>query len=528
MKRRDVIKGGLAAASLLASPAILRAADSRVLKFVPQADLSVLDPIFTAYVTRHHALMVYDTLYGLDRNYRAVPQMLEGAVQEQEGRLWRFTLRPGLMFHDGEPVRARDCVASIRRWTMADPIGQMLLQNTQEMTAESDRVFTLRLREPFPLLPDVFAKLSSPVLVMMPERLASQPVTTRLTEVLGSGPFRFKADERVPGARNVYERFAGYKPRESGETSWTAGPKVVHFDRVEWVTMPDVATVASALQRGEVDWWEYAASDLVPLLRRNSAVQIASTSPLGFMPSMQLNHLHAPMDNPAFRRVVLSAVNQADFLTATAGTDSNVWKDGVGIFTPGTPYATQAGMDALVHPDDLAGLKSALAASGYKGEKVVLLGANDLPSIGAWADVANDMLKKIGVNVDYQPSDWGTVLTRRLKREPIDQGGWSLYPTAVDGIEQLTPLTHRFIRGVGPAAPIGWLTSPALETIRNDFIKEDDEGKRKSLSERLQVQALQDVPYIPLGQYQQMTALRKDLVGRLDGVTLFWNLRRSA
>jgi peptide/nickel transport system substrate-binding protein len=528
MRRRDLIKGGLATVGMLAAPALVRASEERELKFVPQADLALLDPISFAYVTRHHALMVFDTLYGIDEKFQPVPQMVEGAAQEDEGWLWRFTLRPGLVFHDGEPVRSQDCIASLRRWAQGDAIGQTFLANLEEMTIESDRVFAIRLKQPFPLLEHVLGKLSTPLPVIMPERLANQPVTARLTEMIGSGPFRFKGDERIPGARNVYERFAGYRPRESGSPSWTAGPKIVHFDRVEWLTMPDIATVAGALQRGEIDWWEYASSDLMPVLRQSGDVRTALTSSLGFVATMALNPLHPPMDNPAFRRVLLSAFNQADFMTAVAGTEKGMWRDGVGLYTPDTPYATNVGMEDLTSSSDVVGLKRALGASGYKGEKVVLMGASDLAIIRSMSDVADDMLRKIGVNVDYQMTDWGTLLTRRQKREPVDQGGWSLYPTAVDGVEQITPLTHRFVRALGPKAPSGWLRSPELESIWNAFVGEPNDDRRKVLAEQLQVRALREVPSIPLGQYMQNTALRKNLVGRLDGATLFWNLRRSS
>jgi ABC-type transport system substrate-binding protein len=118
---------GLAATGLaamgagLALPSVARAAGSGVMKFIPQSDLTVLDPVWTtAYVTRNHALMVFDTLYGIDAAYAAQPQMVAGHSVEQDGRRWRMTLRPGLRFHDGTPVLARDCVASIQRWSKRD------------------------------------------------------------------------------------------------------------------------------------------------------------------------------------------------------------------------------------------------------------------------------------------------------------------------------------------------------------------------------------------------------------------------
>ena len=253
MRRRTF----LAASALgLAAPAVGRAQDSRVLRFIPQADLTVLDPMWTtAYVTRNHAFMVYDTLFGQDSQYRPSPQMLEGFTTGDDGKTWTLTLRPGLLFHDNEPVRARDCVASLERWGKRDAFGSALMAATDELVAKDDRTLVFRLKKPFPLLPAALAKTPLFMPAIMPERIARTDPFTQVTEMIGSGPFRFKADERVPGARVVYEKFAGYKPREDGPTDWTSGPKVVHFDRVEWTTIPDPTTAAQALINGEQDWW---------------------------------------------------------------------------------------------------------------------------------------------------------------------------------------------------------------------------------------------------------------------------------
>ena len=234
MRRRTFLGTSLAASAAgLTTPAALRAQNSRVLRFIPQADLTVLDPMWTtAYVTRNHAFMVYDTLFGQDSAYRPSPQMLEGFTTEDDGKTWTLTLRPGLLFHDNEPVRARDCVASLQRWGKRDAFGGALMAATDELLAKDDRTLVFRLKKPFALLPSALAKTPLYMPAIMPERIAKTDPFTQVTEMIGSGPFRFKADERVPGARVVYEKFARYKPRETGATDWTSGPKIVHFDRV--------------------------------------------------------------------------------------------------------------------------------------------------------------------------------------------------------------------------------------------------------------------------------------------------------
>ena len=147
MLRRTLLTG---AGALLAAPALAQPAAARLLRYVPQTDLTVLDPVFTtAYVTRHHALMVYDQLYGLDAQLRPQPQMVEAHEVEADGLTWRFRLRDGLRFHDGAPVRGRDCIASIRRWAQRDGLGQVLLARVAEMAAPDDRSFAIRLHRRF-------------------------------------------------------------------------------------------------------------------------------------------------------------------------------------------------------------------------------------------------------------------------------------------------------------------------------------------------------------------------------------------
>ena len=524
MHRRTLLTGTAAA---LAMPAIARAAPARVLRFIPQSDLTVLDPVWTtAYVTRNHGFMVFDTLYGLDGKFRPSPQMVAGAVTDRDGLEWRLGLRPGLKFQDGTPVLARDCVASIKRWGVRDAFGQTLMAATDELSAPDDATIRFRLKHPFPLLPNALGKSATNMCPIMPERLASTDPFTQVTEMVGSGPYRFVANERVVGARVVYERFDGYIPRPSGTPDWTAGPKVVNFDRVEWQVVPDASTAAGALQAGEVDWWEYPLYDLVPLLRKTNGVTVVLPNPTGQIPVLRMNQLHPPFDNPAIRRVLLSAVNQMDFLTAVVGDDPAFKHVPAGFFTPGTAMASDAGMEALTSPRDLPAAQKALAAAGYKGETVVVLAPTDFPSLKALADVGADLMQRLGMKVDYQAMDWGSVVQRRTSKAPPGQGGWSVFHTFWDGLDLLNPATNVMLRGNGSAASPGWPNNPDIEALRDQWLVATDEPEQKRIAAEIQTHAFQDVPYIPLGQNFITTAYR-GLSGVLDGFVIFWNVRKA-
>ena len=527
MLRRRFLAGTTAvAASALAAPAV-RSASPQVLRFIPQSDLTVLDPVWTtAYVTRNHGFAVFDTLYGMDGHYNAVPQMAAGAVRDEHGMEWRIGLRPGLTFHDASPVLARDCVASILRWGKRDAFGQALMAATDEVSAPDDHTILFRLKHPFPLLPDALGKSATNMCPIMPERLAQTDAFTQVTEMVGSGPFRFVADERVVGARVVYEKFRRYVPLPSGKPDWTSGPKIVNFDRIEWHVIPDPATAAAALQAGEVDWWELPLPDLLPALRKVNALSVTVPNPTGQIPVLRMNQLHPPFDNPAIRRALLSAVSQEDFVTAVVGDEPALKHVPAGFFCPGSPMASQAGMEALTSPRDLDAARKAITSAGYKGETVVVLAPTDFPSLKALADVGSDLMRRLGLKVDYQAMDWGSVVQRRTNRNPPDKGGWSVFHTFWDGLDQLSPAVNVMLRGNGTNGSPGWPDNPGIEALREQWLAAPTLDEQKRLSADIQRQAFADVPYIPLGQDFVPTAYR-GLTGVLDGFPIFWNVRPS-
>ena len=523
-----------AAAGALAAPAVGRAQSSQVLRFIPQADLAVLDPVWTtAYVTRNHGYLVFDTLYGQagpEGGFVASPQMLAGHSVEDDGRTWRLVLRDGLLFHDGEPVLARDCVASIRRWGARDSLGQTLLGRTDELSAPDDKTIRFRLKRPFPLLPYALGKIGSNMCAIMPERLAATDPFKQVSEMVGSGPFRFLADERVSGSRVAYERFRGYRPREGDRPpESTAGPKVARFERVEWNVIPDPATAAAALQAGEADGWELPPGDLLPMLTRHRTLKLDLVYDMGSAMLLRPNQLYPPFDNPAVRRALLGVVDQTEVMIAVVGTDPALRRVPCGFFPPGSPMASDAGMASLaMGKPDYGRAKRELRAAGYKGEAVAFMVPQDYPTLKAASDVAADMMKRAGMTVDYQAMDWGTLVQRRASKKPPAQGGWNAFCTDASGDDLATPATDLPLRGDGGRAWAGWPTSPRIEALRDEWLDAPDLAARKRIAAEIQAQAFEDVPYLPLGLFYGPSAYRADLTGILRGFPIFWNVRRQA
>jgi peptide/nickel transport system substrate-binding protein len=528
MRRRTFLA---ASAATLAAPGVARAASQRVLKFVPQADLAVLDPILTtAGVTRSHGYLVFDALYGVtgpEDGFKATPQMAAGHRVEDDGRTWRVTLRDGLVFHDGQKVLARDCVASIRRWGVRDTFGQALLARIDEVSAADDKTITFRLKRPFPMLPDALGKLAASMCAIMPERLASTDPFKQITEMVGSGPYRFKADERTQGSLFVYERFAGYQPRGAGDPNWTSGPKIAHFDRIEWHIIPDPATAGAALQAGEVDWWELPTSDLLPMLQRGGKIRVVITEPTGNYGLLRPNHLHPPFDNPAVRRALLGAIDQTEFMIAIMGDDKSLWKTPCGFFPPSSPMASDRGLEVLTGTRDLEQVRRNLLTAGYRGEKIVFMAPQDVPNQKAMSEVAADMMRRVGMNVDYQAVDWGTIMQRRTNKGSPDKGGWNAFCTRFLGSEVFSPAVNSTLRSNGAQAWFGWPSSPRIEALREQWFDAPDLAAQQTLAAEIQVQAFEDVPYYPLGLYYNPTAYRSDLSGIVNGGPFFWSVRRT-
>ena len=514
LTRRATLARGAASIAGLAAPSIVRAEASRTLRFIPTVDLLSLDPVWTAAdSTRNHANMIYDQLYGLDAGFTPHPQMVSGHRIEDDGLTWNLTLRDGLKFHNGAPVLARDCVASIVRWGKRDSYGTALMARTAEVAAPSDRVIRFRLKQPFASLPEALAQ---PACVMMPERVAKTDPFTQITDPTGSGPFRFVVDERLSGVRAVYTKFEGYVPRPDGTASFLAGPRVVHFDRAVFTVVPDAATAAVALTNGEFDWWESPSFDLVGILRAHRDIRVEVKNRLGFIGCLRFNHLHKPFDNVAVRRLVLACVSQSDFMQAVAGAQPELFRTKVGLFAPGTPMANEAGIEALTERTDFDKVRKDLAAAGYGGEKIVLLGSASSHGANAQAQVADDLLRRMGFDVDFQSLDFGAFVQRRASKKPPETGGWHIFIIGLPSLVNVLVPANFAIRS-GPETWPGWPDVPRLEALREEWLNASSPEEQRRLAAAIQTQFFRDVTHVPLGQFTQPTAFNKRLVGIQPG-----------
>lgn len=532
--RRTLLKAaggaGIAAAAgapPLSRPAFAQGAAARnTLRFIPHANLGAVDPVATSgYIVRNYGFMVYDTLYGVDTEFRTRPQMVEGHEVSNNNLLWQFRLREGLRFHDNEPVRGADCVASIRRWGARDTMGQTLMMATDEIRATGDRTFEIRLKRPFPLMLESLGKLSTQALFIVPERVGNSDPQIPNTETIGSGPFRFMRNQWVPGSLAVFEKFAGYVPRNEPNSGATGGKHVL-LDRVEWRIIPDASTSASALQTGEVDWYEQPAFDLLPVMQRSRDVRIEITDPLGSLMMIRFNQLHPPFDKPGIRRAVLMAVDQSAYLDAVVGNLPQYKTTCRSMYACNTPLGRDQG--AGVMPGNLERARQALREAGYANEKVVILGATDNPQNNAMAQVTTDLLRRLGMNVELVATDWSALLARRANRNPSERGGWNIFHTSWVGVDVAGPALHLPLRTHGAPAWAGWPDDPQIEALRNQFLEAPNPQEAERIALLLQARAFESVPFVPLGQFIQPTAFRRNVQGIVNApVPYFWGISKS-
>jgi len=515
--RRSVL--GMAAATAFARPSIAQNTRAKTLRFVPSANLTFLDPNTTAGVTATHARAVFDTLYGLDNELRPRPQMVEGHEVSGNGLIWTFKLREGLKFHDGEPVRGKDCTASIARWGKRDSFGIALMGVTDHMEAPDDRTFKIHLKHPMASMLDALGHSCVIPLAIMPERLAQTDPFKQMPEIIGSGPYRFLANEYVSGSKAAYARFEGYVPRNE-PPEWTAGGKIANFDRIEWLVIPDAATASAAVKSGEVDWLEVVQPDLAPSLAKDPNLVVDSTNQFGLATLLAFNFQNPPFDNVKLRRAVRDAINQiqVDFVQAIVGDDPSIYRLCQSMFGGGLPGVIDKASPKL----SLEASKKAVAESGYKGEKVVVLDSTDYSFLSSGARIGADLMTRLGMNVDVQSMDFGTILQRRNNMEPVEKGGWSVFCTGADVLSLANPGLNYYVRG--------WVGGYKNETVNNlidQWLGANDPKQLQQLFEQIQNVSFDDVPMIPLGQFKLRQARRKDLQGVLrSSSATFWNVKR--
>ncbi|HYC63526.1 MAG TPA: ABC transporter substrate-binding protein [Reyranellaceae bacterium] len=520
-------KGAALAALMCASLAVASpAAAQKTLRLVAHSDLKVLDPIWTtAFITRNHGYLIYDTLFAKDEKFAIKPQMVDKYEASADKLTWTFTLRDGLEWHDGTPVTSADVIPSLKRWGVRDALGQQLMSRVKEMEAVDAKTFRIVLASSFGLILDALGKPSSNVPFIMPKRVAETDPGKQIDDYTGSGPFIFKKDEWKAGEKVVYVKNPKYKPRPE-PASMLAGGKVAKVDRIEWLAISDPSTAVNALISGEIDLIESPVPDLHPVLRADKNIALYGWNPLGSQIIMRFNHLHPPFNNVKARQAAQLAIAQEDFLRAQVG-NPEIYSVCNAPLVCGSPYEKRYG-DLLVKPN-LEKARQLLKESGYDGTPILMMHQTDLQSSNQLPPVGKQALERVGFKVDLQAMDWQTVVSRRARKDPPDKGGWNVFFTTTTTADADNPVANSFVAASCDKAWFGWPCDPEMEKLRSDFAVETDDAKKKVIALAMSDRVMDQAQYIVLGQYKSFGAYRKD---RLDGwlagpVAVFWNISKK-
>lgn len=499
----------------------VRAGAETTVRAVMLGDLKITDPIWTTnYQTRNHGYMIYDTLFALDEHGEIKPQMVDRFTVSDDKLTYKLVLRNGLLWHDGRPVEAADCIASIKRWAARDPVGQKLITFVESITEDDAASFTIKLKEPTGMLLTALAKTAPNVAFMMPKRVAETDPNVQISDLTGSGPFVFKRDEWKPGDKVVYVKFDKYDPR-SEPPSGLAGGKVVKVDRVEWLAITDHQQAVNALLGGEIDYILAPPHDLMPLLKADSNVNLFDWNPLGNQYVFKVNWQNKPFDNEKIRRALWYAFNQKDLLDAVIG-DPQFYKECKALFPCDGPLTSNVGMDGLLE-SNFTTARQLLKEAGYDGTPIILLQVTDHQALTNLSPVAKSLLEKAGFKVDVQAMDGQTMIARRARKD-----GWHGFFTYWAAPDIQDPISQIFLAANCEKALYGWPCDARMETLRDEFFRTTDKSKKRDLGEAIQKRNTEITAYLNVGQWYQPAAVRANLKGLVRaGAPVFWNIEKA-
>ncbi|AGS24507.1 ABC transporter substrate-binding protein [Rhizobium etli] len=528
LSRRELFKVGLAAGAAISMPSVLRAQTSVAAgKTVRMAleNLSNFDPVSTtAGITQIHALAIYDTLFSVDSKSQPQPQMVGKWGVSDDKKTYTFELRDGLGWHDGTPVTAADCVASIRRWAPVGVGGQILLSHVTDISKKDERTFVIALKEPLGALPSILA-FDGPF--MMREKDASRPPSEQVTANIGSGPFKFNQTLAKPGASFTYDRNENYVPRKETPDG-LAGGKAVYIERAIWDigVLADPQTSVAALQTGEIDFLYRPPIDLLPVIASDENLQLQVLNTAGVDMLLRMNCLQKPFDNVKARQALLHLVDQEAVARAAYG-NPEYYKTVTSIFGNTGAVSNDENTSWFKPGGNPEKAKQLFAEAGYAGEKIVILQATDWAEQSNASQVVAAKLREIGINAELAPSDWAGLVARRSKKVSVEDGGWSIFITDTGEPGRANVFSDISLAMNGEAAWYGWPKNEEYEALRVKWLSLETLDERKALARQMQKLWWDYVPEVLLGQNVVPSAFRKSLTGLVEAtLPVMWNMRK--
>lgn len=531
ISRRDLVKTGLAVGTAVSMPSILFAqtapSAAQTVRMVMADELRLFDPIYTtATTTATHGLAIYDQLFALDSKLMPQPQMVGKWGVSDDKKTYTIELRDGLGWHDGTPVTAADCVASIRRWGQVAPGGQLIMRRAKDISSKDDKTFTIALSEPLGLLIDMLANLGGPLFIMR-EKDANLAATEQVTANIGSGPFKFNHALAKPGASFTYDRNEKYVPRREASNG-LAGGKIVKVDRVVWDIIADQQTALAALQASEIDFVQSPPPDLRTVIESDPNLELQVLNESGEVSMMRMNFLQKPFDNVKARQAMLHLIDQEAFVR-TLSPDPKYTQTVTSLFGSGALYSNDENTGWYKKGGDPEKAKQLFKEAGYAGEKVVILQPTNIASYSNASQLLAATLRKIGINAELAPSDWGGLVARRANKGTVENGGWSIFISGYPDHSLSDPLGTACMVANGDKAWFGWPRNDEYEVLRAKWPDIATLDERKAMARQMQRVWWDFVGSVYLGRTVGPIARRKTLTGLIGTPVLLpmWNMQKS-
>ncbi|RVI99937.1 ABC transporter substrate-binding protein [Sinorhizobium medicae] len=511
--------------ALVAGLLFTSAANADTLR-VMGGNLKIIDPIVTTSGdTLIHAYMIYDKLFEFDESGVPLPQLAEKVDISADNKSFTIKLRDGLKFSDGTPITSDDVIQSLTRWTSRDQTGQLLRARTKDLVKIDDNTLRIDLTESFDV-PSALAGITGNPAFIMPKRVASLPPTEALTDTVGSGPYQFDFSTWKPGQMRVYTKNSYYIPRDEA-ASFYAGRKEAVMDRIEFSYVPDPNTAMASMLTGKQDIWLDPPMANAVALRNNPNLKVVKGYSLQGL--FVINHVVPPFDNVKAKQALTYLIDQKE-INAIAVGDPEFWHACYAFLTCSGTYGNESVYDGHRGPANVEKAKELFNEAGYDGQPVVILDPTDWPEAHARALYLAQQLREIGVKVDLQAMDWGTLTSRRTSKEPADKGGWNLFPNVMEGQPASSPLTHLMLASSCEKAWFGWPCDKQIEDLRASFIRTVDIDEKKKIADDLQARASAYLPFVMTGEYNVVMSYGLNIEGFIPSAPepFFWNVRRKS
>ena len=457
----------------------------------------------------------YEGLFTYDAGYQPVPELVETHTISEDGLTHTMALRQGVMFHNGEEMRAADAIASVQRWGRISGVGKNLMAKTTEIAQIDDYTLEFRLTQPYGSIL-IGRAHNTQACTIHPKSIldaaGDEPITDS-TLYVGTGPYKLVEWQRDAVMR--FERFDGYQPAAGDSTIGYGGKKFAYADTIEFIPVPDEAARVAGLQAGDYHLALNVGNDQYEVLKDYPGVIAEILPPTGW-DIFFLNWKSPMMGNLAMRQAVQASFDHYPMLQSGQGADEFIRLD-PGIMMKQTPWYTTAGEEFYdINDPDLA--KAKLTEAGYAGEPLRFMTTQEYSYMYPEAVVAKQQMEAVGITVDLQVMDWATLLERRAKPEE-----WDMFGTGHGFVPDPTQISYVGQMNIYP----GWWSSETSLALAADLASESEFDVRKGIFEKIQTAHYTEIPAIKIGD-SSTCSFRSDKVGGWDGQfergVKFWNL----